>query len=161
MFIYSISSEKGNEQVLSLISPEAIYNKNMPSETIVGKLAKDLSENDKINFNNFIPNLSFINFLHDVIAKHGSKVSSLSAQAQKQKKGWVYLIDGRCSDSQGEVLPEDIIGSFEVIEGQIIPNSYQKNSKHLIFSKKGLFKLQSTLNKHLMQESLKLLEKAD
>jgi hypothetical protein len=161
MYIYSISSEKSDEQVLSLVSPEVIYNKKMPSEIIIGKLAKKLSESKKINFEDFIPNSSFINFLHDVIAKHGSKVSSLSVQAQKQKKGWVYLIDGRCSDSQGEVLPEDIIGSFEVIEGKIIPDSYQKNSKHLIFSKKGLFKLQSTLNKHLMQESLKLLEKAD
>jgi hypothetical protein len=159
MYIYTINSENSCQQVLSLLSPDEIANKKLPSETIVGKLAKNSSENDKINFDDFIPNSIFINFLHNVISKYAIEVSGLCAEAKRQEKGWIYIVDGRCSNPQGEVLPEDVIGAFEVVDGQITSNSYQRNSQHLIFSKKGLFKLQSKLNKYLMQESIKLLQK--
>ena len=159
MYIYVIDSGTGEEKVLSLLPHEVVFNKGLPSETILGTLSKISSKGNEIKINDFIPNPVFINFLHNIIAKYGPQVSGLSIQAQKQQKGWVYIVDARCPDPQGRVLPEDIIGAFKIADGRIMPNSYTRNDNHLILSERGLFKLESTLSEYLIQESLKLLEK--
>lgn len=159
MYLYAVEVGNKIQKVIALLPPEQVKGIKLASQCILGSLKNNGFEDDDINLGNFYPNPTFINFLHGVIAKYGTQVSSLSAQAQKQEKGWVYIIDARCPDPQGRVLPEDIIGAFEVVNGKITSDSYKKNDKHLIFSEKGFFKLQSTLNKYLIQESLKLLEK--
>jgi hypothetical protein len=56
------------------------------------------------------------------------------AEAEKQKQGYLYVIDGRCLNPHSELedIIEDIIGVFEVQNGQILRDSYQRNDNHVL-----------------------------
>lgn len=152
MYIYTVNRADKIEKVVSLLSPEEVADKGLPSQAILGSLKDSLSSSDVINSDNFVPNQKFVEFLHNIIAKYAPQLPKLCLEAQQQKQGWVYIIDGRCSNPRGRVLPEDIIGGFEVKEGQINSESYQRNRDHLIFSRKGLFKLEPKLQEYLIEE---------
>jgi hypothetical protein len=76
----------------------------------------------------------------------------LHEEAQRLGKGYVYLIDGRAQDPQGDVPFEDILGWVKVQDGRIIPNSYQRNFDHLLLTENGFFMLPSGLESTLMFE---------
>ena len=152
MYIVTVNINNKLQEIVSLLSPEIINQKQIPSQAIIGMLSKPLGQNEQINLNNFIPNQPFVDFLHTVIAKYAPQIPELQDRAEKQGKGWVYIIDARCPNLLGRILPEDIIGSFNVKNGQISSESYQKNKEHLILSCHGFFKLESRLQKCLIEE---------
>jgi hypothetical protein len=157
MYIYTIKVNNKRQQVVSFLTPEEINDRGLPSASILGTLSESNSQN--INLDNFVPNPNFIDFLHGIIAKVAPDSPSLQAEAQQQKNGWIYIIDARCISQEKSILPEDIIGAFELQEGQIIIESYQRNDNHLIFSQNGFFKLEPRLEKHLIEETRKLIGK--
>lgn len=157
MYVYTVTLNEKAQQVISLLSPEEVKHEGLISQSILGTLITNNSQNENINLDNFCPNTRFVDFLHDVIAKYGSKMPKLNAEAQRQGEGWVYIIDGRCSNPRERVLPEDIIGVFKINKGRITSESYQKNNNHLIFSHNGFFKLEPKLRKCLIEETRKLL----
>ncbi|VEP17669.1 conserved hypothetical protein [Hyella patelloides LEGE 07179] len=158
MYLYTIEVDNKSQKVISLLSPQQIEGEKLASQCILGTLKNSNSEDDSINLENFFPNSQFINFFHSLIAKFAPYSHSLNAEAKRQKKGWVYIIDGRCANPRGNILPEDIIGAFKVDNSEIILDSYQRNNNHLIYSQKGFFKLEPTLQKHLVEETQKLIK---
>jgi hypothetical protein len=139
-------------EVLSLLPPKIVKKLGgLPPAAICGVLGGDHAPSS------FRTNPKFVEFLHGVIQKVGPEDHELRAAAALQKDGWVYVIDLRTPDGpHGRVLPEDIIGAFEVRHGEIVQGTYWANQKHLVFSQRGLLQLPPTLFKALVDELAKL-----
>jgi hypothetical protein len=152
-----IRPEEGFYRAISFLTPEDVMRMGgYPTEAIIGLFedqpGTDLI-NDIISVENFRPNPAFINFMHQVIGKYGPEDSGLREAARRQREGWIYIIDLRTPDGpQGKVPPEDIVGAFEVKDGQLIKESYWANERHLAFSTNGLVQLPGSLHELLMQE---------
>jgi hypothetical protein len=95
---------------------------------------------------------SFVDFLHDVISRHGPNLPALLAEAQRLGHGHVYVIDGRTPTPHGDVPPHDIIGAFQVEGGRVTPGSYQRNPNHMLLAAGGFFRLDPALHERLVAE---------
>ena len=71
--------------------------------------------------------------------------------AQKQKQGYIYIIDQR-DKHYPNTKPFDIIGAFDLLNGQAIIDSYQANPNYQIVSADGLFQLPDIYFKNLLTE---------
>jgi len=97
----------------------------------------------------------FIDFMHEVIRASAPLEAGLRQAAAEQKAGWVYVIDLRTPDGpQGTVPAEDIIGAFAVRDGELLPESYQPNSKHLVLTKDGPVQLPQSLKEALVRAAM-------
>ncbi len=139
-------------QVLCLLPPKMVKKLGgLPPAAICGVIDGDQG------VSSFRKNPKFVEFLHAVIQKVGPTDPELRAAAALQKNGWVYVIDLRTPDGpHGRVVPEDIIGAFEVKEGAIDGRSYWANEKHLVFCERGLMQLPPTLYTALVDELSRL-----
>ena len=61
-------------------------------------------------------------------------------------RGWL--------SSTGHVPPEDIVGYFQVQDGQLVLGSYTPNPRHLVFSDSGLVRLPGALHEALLEALL-------
>lgn len=154
IYLYRIEIDKNRFEAVSLLSPEEVFGKGLPSQVIIGTVPENASS---INQNNFKSNSIFVDFLHTIIKRHAPVNPGLQSSVQQQPNGWVYVIDCRADDPQGEVEPEDIIGAFKIESGRVTPESYKKNNKHLLVSKRGVFCLDQWLERALLEETRLLL----
>jgi len=134
----------GLVDVVTLLPPEVFSKWGVANETIVGFCTKLVAEGTHIDAATFRPNKAFVDLLHDVIKTNAPEVPEFQTAARRQDAGWACILDARTRTPAGEVPAHDIIGSFEVRDGAIVPNSYSANRNHLLFSSDGLFKLPST-----------------
>ena len=127
-------------QVLSFVSPEFVQKWGLPSEAVYGSFVGDLSAEE------FYPNRVFINFMHATIARVGPADPSMMAAAERERDGYVYVIDLRTPNGpQGDVPMEDIVGGFKVAGGLIVPDAYWSNSAHRVFTRNGSVRLPPAL----------------
>jgi hypothetical protein len=100
----------------------------------------------------FRQNPAFVDFMHEVIRTTGPNDPELREAAQEQRDGWVYIIDLRTPEGPGgRVPPEDIIGAFEVQDGQIVADSYQASSTHRVYTNDGMVCLPPSLRRALVK----------
>jgi hypothetical protein len=138
-------------RALSPLSPEDVNRiGELKSEAIVGFVS-----NYPFDLDTFTPNKLFVNFMQQIIANNAPNDLLLQEEATKQQEGWIYIIDGRESETE-DPSSEDIIGAFEVKDGRIIVDSYYPNENYNIFGKRGLFQLSPFLSTALL-EALKTL----
>jgi len=149
-YVYRVSLPEGFKDVVSLVPHDSAFESGIAGEAIVGVCTELLEKGELVTVSNFRPNKRFLDLLHSVIAKHAPNSKALQAEARRQGTGWVYLIDARTPTPAGEVPPHDVIGAFEVRDGEIVLESYQANANHRIFSSDGLFRLEPTLHEQLM-----------
>lgn len=152
IFVCRVETPNGVSDYVTLLSPDTAFSQGLPPEAIVGVLAHPLKANEQITPDIFSRNRVFVEFIHEVIARHAPNHAGLQAEAQRQGDGFVYIIDQRTKDPRGTVPPEDIIGGFEVKDGEVMPESYRRNSNHVILSPDGFFRLDSTLHQRLLEE---------
>jgi hypothetical protein len=139
--------------VLSLLTPKDVDEiGGLPSEAVCGQF-----NSDDMSPENFRVNPVFVDFMHSIIGTKGIELASLKQAAQKQAKGYLYVIDFRTPDGIfGNVPPEDIIGAFQVDNAVVVKDSYKRNDKYEIFTKNGLLKLSSDMHDLLIQELKRL-----
>ncbi|MFT3683593.1 MAG: hypothetical protein QM783_01495 [Phycisphaerales bacterium] len=147
-----VQSESGDKHYLTLLPPDLILSKGLLGEAVIGVLLRPLDPSETITPEVFAPNGTFVAFMHEMIAKHTPDDPACKAEAKRQGNGWIYVIDGRTKTPQGEVPPEDIIGAFKVASGEIVPGGYQPNSRHLLLSSDGFFRLSPELYTQLVEE---------
>ena len=124
-------------RVLSLLHHEEVQSiGRLPLEAILGVYTGPTN-----SVESFRPNRVFVDFLHRVFAEQSSHGSDLVAAARKQRNGWVYVIDPRCPDPRGPVMPEDIFGAFEVRDGELVPGSYRGNGEYRVLTANGMTQL--------------------
>jgi hypothetical protein len=147
MWLFDINYKTHGYQrkALSFLSPEEVDEiGELKDEAIIG-----FTENHSLSPEDFVPNSLFTNFMHRVIAVHAPSDKTIQNAAAEQKKGWVYIIDNRALE---HVLPEDIIGAFEVTRGRIVCDSYRPNENYAIFGERGLIQFPPFLTEVLIKE---------
>jgi hypothetical protein len=105
----------------------------------------------------FAPNSAFADFLHAVLGKHVASCPGIRREAKRQRHGYVYILDARTPDPQGEVPPADVIGAVELHDGQ--PGKYIGSPNYEPFSHNGLMQLESWLEARFMEELLALAQR--
>ncbi|KAG0323572.1 hypothetical protein BG000_002572 [Podila horticola] len=71
---------------------------------------------------------------------------------QQQLEGWTHVADYRNPAPYGRIpLPEDIFGSVQIVDGIILPHTYQRMPTHRIVSSLGLFQLSDYLHAKLVE----------
>lgn len=117
-YLYEIANDDGStSHYISLVPPDE-FPAGIPGEGLAGRLTDGPSHFDA---DHFAPNTRFIDVLQAVIAREGKLAPLLIAAARARGSGWIYMIDERTPDPDGEVPPEDILGAFEVADGRIGP----------------------------------------
>jgi len=135
--------QKDGSTLFSFLSPADVAGMGgLPRPAIMAKTAGPESTPDRWLFNE-----GFRRFLHQVMRQAGPADAGLKTAAQQQQKGWIYIIDLRTPQGpQGQVPPEDIVGAFEVRDGQISPETYQPVAAYRLFTANGFPQLPPTLH---------------
>ena len=141
--IFTVNLGGREREMVSLISGEWLFKHGygLAGEAILGILLHPTSEGGSFIPDNFRQNLQFVRLLHKFLSQQVLKEPGLTEAAHTQREGYIYIIDRRAVDPQGEVPPEDIFGCFTVNEGKIVPDSYQRNHNHLLLTENGFFLL--------------------
>lgn len=151
-YIYAVDTPDGPKDYVTVVPPDVGFSQGLAAEAIVGVLLRPLKPGEAITPEVFARNRVFVDFLHAVIARYGPEQAGCMAEAARLGEGWVYVIDQRTPTPQGAVPPEDIIGAFEVKNGQVLSSSYRASYKHMILSPSGFFRLEAGLHQCLLRE---------
>lgn len=128
------STPQPAQRVLSLLSQREVESLGqLPGEAILGVYVGSTN-----SVESFRPNRTFIDFLHHVIADHGSRLPEFITGAREQQNGWLYVIDLRTPEGpDGRVEPQDIIGAFQVRDGELVSGSYLANDSYRVLTENG------------------------
>jgi hypothetical protein len=154
-----VETSDGVSNYVTLLSPDIIFSQGLLPQAIVGVLPHPLKPIGPITPDIFARNRVFVDFMHQVIARHAPECPKVQGEARRQGNGSVYIIDQRTKDPRGTVPPQDIIGGWEVKDGEVVLESYQSNPNHMILSSDGFFRLDSNLHQHLLEELVALYSK--
>ncbi|KAJ1912516.1 hypothetical protein IWQ60_009628 [Tieghemiomyces parasiticus] len=105
---------------------------------------------------NFIANGTFFDWLHATLKAGAHDADPMFvAQAKTAPAGenWVHIADERHPPPYGRIpRPEDIVGSVKVIDGRIVPGSYERMFSHRPVTVKGLFQLSAGFQDYIIRE---------
>jgi len=161
IYVCRVDTPEGQKDCVTCLSHEHLFQHGLPAEAIIGVLLRPLQSGESITPSIFARNRVFVDFMHSVIARHGPALPGLVAEAKRQGEGWVYVIDQRTPTPQGAVPPADIVGAFEIKNGQVVPRSYRTSPNHMILSANGFFCLGSELQPCLLDELVALAGRAN
>jgi hypothetical protein len=147
--VYRVRHPEGEREIVSLLPEDRAFAAGLSEMSIVG-VSKGRKPGDSWNAANLLPNPRFIEFLHEVIASEAPALPEVQEAAFRQEHGHVYVIDARTPTPDAAVPPEDILGTFRVENGAIVPGSYQRNPNHLLVSSRGFFALDPRLHETLV-----------
>ncbi|HQR36799.1 MAG TPA: hypothetical protein PLF26_00245 [Blastocatellia bacterium] len=151
--LYDVETENGWVSMLAVIPPDRALAAGLPSPAVVGTVPKDAAD---ITPANFTPNVEFSDFLNYVIGKYGADDPALQHQASEHGDGWLFMVDLRVGEDEGEIQSEDIIGAFRAENGSVVDGSYRANPKHQLLTSRGLPQLAEWLQEKLVEELLAL-----
>lgn len=156
-YVHRAETQSGPHDFVSLVSADIVSEYGLVGDAIVGECVHLLEEGEPLTAANVRPNRAFVQLLHDVIARQAPQLPGLQAEARRQRTGWVHMIDARTPTPDGHVPPHDVIGSFEVRDGEVVPDSYRPNGNHKLFTEDGLFGLDPALHERLMERINELI----
>ena len=144
-----MSDAAGEANVMSLLAPEDINRlKGLPPVAIAA------AYNTPQPPDRLAGNPSFLQFMHNVIARYAPAEPTIQTAAQQKGEGQIYLADANSPQArQGTFPPEDIIGVLNVKGGRCIVGSYAPNPNYLVFRRgRGLVRLPGPLHEALLNE---------
>ena len=144
------------QRFLSFLAPEEISAlEQLPAEAILGSFTGE-GEAEQFHINPV-----FVTFLHDMLRQAGPLDEGMRIAARQQADGWLYIIDLRTPDGpQGRVPPVDIIGAFQVVAGEILPESYWACQSHRPWTPDGIMQLPASLAATLVKATRERLASA-
>ncbi|HET7462776.1 MAG TPA: hypothetical protein VFJ82_16090 [Longimicrobium sp.] len=151
VFVVRVRVPEGARDYVTVLPPETVTERGLPSVAIVGALTKALG-GDPAAADVFTPNPVFVRFMHDVIARHAPLLAGLRDEAARIGDGFVYVYDARTPDPAGAVPREDIIGAVKVEGGVPVADGYRANPNHQLLTSRGFFNLGEELHACLMAE---------
>lgn len=152
VYLYTVADQGAERHYLTFLLPADVDQYGLPPEAIIGRLIEETPVNQQpFTKENFVVNYAFVDFLQDVVRRRGPEDSQLIAAAEWMEEGMGLMLDHRGIDEEDRVL-EDMIGAFEIKDGRIIPESYQKNDAYEVFSKDGFMTLDPWLSGVLLDE---------
>lgn len=143
LFSFPVNDDGIARTFLSILDPSD--KKKFSKKAIVGYLL----DNDKpVTHSNIRYNPEFVDIFHKIIVLTALRSQEVMADAGIQQVGFVYITDQR-NPSRDADKPEDIVGSFEVKDGNMVPLSYQPNPSYQIISDSGMFKIPGDFDQYL------------
>jgi hypothetical protein len=103
---------------------------------IVGKI---LDPEAGIVPDNFARNRAFVDFMHAVIRQAVPTIPDYIMAALEAGDGQLLVLDERAALAGRTEEEADVIGTFEVSGGRIVPDSYVPHPDHWILSDDGIF----------------------
>jgi hypothetical protein len=144
LFILEVENNNKVDHLISILPPGCAS-----ATSIIGKAE---SAGNPLQPDDFTPNPTFVSLLHRCIEKFGPSSPSLLKEAAKQMHGVLYVIDARTPIPSKCVLPEDIIGAFEIHAGQVESKTYRPNLNYKLLTARGFFVLDDFIERHLLAE---------
>lgn len=155
--LVSTSVEGVTEEFITMVDPDTVRDRGLRPEQIVGQLKTPTGAGGKIEADNFMPNVAFVDYLHDYVARTAAEDSGLVAAAASGKVGNLFVVDQRTANPEGNVPPEDILGAFVVKDGSISSANYQSNrGKHQLLTRQGFFNLGTGAMQKLVEAQISL-----
>jgi hypothetical protein len=140
--LVSTAADGITEEFVTLVEPDTIREQGLRPEQIVGKLRTATADGGKVDADNFMPNVAFVDYLHEFVARTAAEDKGLIAAAESGKVENLFVVDQRAVTPAAEVPPEDILGAFVVKDGAISAADYQSNrGKHRLLTSRGFFNL--------------------
>jgi len=152
-FIYKINNNGKEEKIVSFLTPDMVSKSNgLHPLSIWG--AATMSKDGK-SIQSMINNSVFVDFMHEIIQKHALEIPEVINAGKENNVDWVNIKDGREYENGDE--NSSIIGRFEVVNGEIQQDKYQKNTNYKLFNEKGLFSIHPYLERILYAEINKII----
>ncbi|MGC3946391.1 MAG: hypothetical protein QM762_18035 [Chryseolinea sp.] len=148
LYTYFVKIDNIERSVLSFLEPGSAFTKGFTGKSVIGFL----KQTDKgVLPENIVYNPDFIEIFKRAIKIAALDSPDLESAATSQQNGFIYIIDRR-SKNNDETKSKDIIGSFEVTQGQLNDESFQFNPNYQIISSEGIFQLPEDFEKVLLKE---------
>jgi len=88
------------------------------------------------------------------MVEHGESMDDMRVKADALGNGVLYVIDERSPKHvEGQewiVRSDDLIGEFDVKDGEIVPGSYRRNPDFALVNEEGLFQLTDEIAESVM-----------
>ena len=126
---YEIDADGVTRHLLCFLEPVRAGAEGIAVRSIVGDFTP--GPDGAFDAATFRANPQFIAALTDYMNLEADRSPEIIAQARAQPSVWLYLIDPRNPDPNGDIPPTDLVGCFAVDDvGQIVPSSFQYNTNH-------------------------------
>ena len=152
--VYSVERDGRTLDFLSLLPLDDGFERGLPGEAIIGELTAGIQN---LSPETFQPNVLFLMFLHQTLAKFARGIPKLVQQGREIKRGELPVFDGRHQAEECEEAGESLahtIGVFEVQNGQLV--QYHICPRFQIVSDEGVMRLPSWLLEILVRELRKI-----
>jgi hypothetical protein len=154
VFVFQVRVGTDLQDVVSIVDPGVAFERGLCSEAIVGLVRPEATDERQLLPERFQENPAFVQFLRNLIADRVYDVEGIRQAGVLQRDGYVYLIDARTADPDGEVPPADVIGAVKVRGGSLVAASYQHNPQHRLLTADGFFRLPAELE-YILQTDLR------
>ena len=129
--------------------------RGIPVEALIGiVLTPREHPNDPLTRDNFRANNLFVRFLQQLMIDWGETMDDLRANAEAVGEGILYVVDERSPrPKEGEqwvVRSDDVIGEFDVKDGDIVPGTYRPNRDFTLLNENGFFQLTDEIAESVM-----------
>jgi hypothetical protein len=141
IFLLKTTVENKETLLLSIVNPSVDKDAKLSAKSIIGFV---LDGNQPIHFENVKINPAFLDHFHKTIVFFATFNDGIIHLVEQQQNGFIYIKDQR-NKEETTTIQEDIIGSFEVKNGQLIHDSYVPNPSYQFISNRGGFQLQQEL----------------
>jgi len=153
---FQVDFGDGPKDYLTCVDIERLNKgRGIPVEAIIGVVLQPRENpGDPITPDNLLSNRAFINLLQGLMAEHGEWMTDMRIDAEAMGNGVLYVIDERSPKPvEGQewiVDTGDLIGEFDVKDGEIVPGSYRPNPDFALVNEEGLFQLTDGIAKTVM-----------
>jgi hypothetical protein len=132
----------GEWYVWSYLPPEIMQERgDIPPEAVIGRWNAEWNH-DMDSPVGFQQNRPFIDLMHRVLCAVFVSDPKVQAEARRLQSGTIGIIDARTPEGvHGNVPLVDVIGMFEVVNGQISPETYIPTKQHRLITENGRFRL--------------------
>lgn len=141
MNIYLLNTKIDEKEtlLLSIVNPELDQSAKLTSKAIIGFI---IDSNKPIDATNVRINPKFLDHFHKTIVFFARYNDGIILLAEQKQNGLIYIRDKRNKNSE---QAEDIIGSFEIKNGELLHESYVPNPTYKLITADGGFELQPEL----------------
>jgi hypothetical protein len=151
VYVYRVSVEGEMRDYASILPPETARRAGLPGAAIVGAFTERRPDGGVV-MDSFSANPAFLELLNAVVGRHGPDEPALAEEARRLGSGYVYVIDGRTPDPSAPMRAEDVIGAFQVRDGEVVRDPYLQNPQYRLLTANGFFRLSDTLHAQLLEE---------
>ena len=146
LYVFTFHNDGKIFRALSLLTPEQVDKVGLLTEAVLGDVGALLPS---MTPDQFEQNEDFVAQLQAVVREFAPQLPDLQTQAKAQATGRVVVVDERAI-GQGAEAVEDILGSFEVVRGELLPERYTPNPHYRLLTDRGTLQLPALLEEQLL-----------